>query len=51
MAPNRGQQGDPCGLFHLSSGVVIDDRQLAERVTRQFDQFVDGGVLRRLVLS
>jgi hypothetical protein len=28
--------------------VVIDDTRLAERVTRQFDQFVDGGVLRAL---
>ena len=23
MAPNRGQQGDPCGLCHLSSPVLL----------------------------
>jgi hypothetical protein len=27
---------------------VIDDRRLAERVVRQFDRFVDGGVLQAL---
>ncbi|MSP93589.1 MAG: phospholipase, partial [Myxococcales bacterium] len=36
---------------NIEAGVVIDDKQLAERVTRQFDQFVEAGVLRRLVLS
>lgn len=33
---------------NIEAGVVIDDRKLAERVVRQFDQFVEAGVLRRL---
>lgn len=36
---------------NIEAGVVIDDKQIAERVTRQFDQFVEAGVLRGLVLS
>ena len=33
---------------NIEAGVVIDDRRLAERVARQFDQFVEAGILRRL---
>jgi phosphatidylserine/phosphatidylglycerophosphate/cardiolipin synthase-like enzyme len=33
---------------NIEAGVVVDDRELARRVTRQFDQFVEAGVLRRL---
>jgi phosphatidylserine/phosphatidylglycerophosphate/cardiolipin synthase-like enzyme len=33
---------------NIEAGVVIDDRRLAERVVRQFDRFVDGGVLQAL---
>ena len=33
---------------NIEAGVVIDDAQLAERVTRQFDLFVGDGTLRRL---
>jgi phosphatidylserine/phosphatidylglycerophosphate/cardiolipin synthase-like enzyme len=36
---------------NIEAGVVIDDTRLAERVTRQFDQLVEAGVLRRLALS
>lgn len=35
---------------NIEAGVVIDDRRLAERVTRQFEQFVEARVLHRLVL-
>jgi len=33
---------------NIEAGVVIDDTRLAERVTRQFDQYVEAGVLRAL---
>jgi phosphatidylserine/phosphatidylglycerophosphate/cardiolipin synthase-like enzyme len=33
---------------NIEAGVVIDDRRLAERVTRQFDGFVERGVVARL---
>jgi len=33
---------------NIEAGVVIDDKRLAERVTRQFDMFVERGVLRSL---
>lgn len=33
---------------NIEAGVVIDDAILAERVVRQFDQFVEAGVLRRV---
>lgn len=31
---------------NIEAGVVVDDARLAERVERQFDQFVEAGVLR-----
>jgi phosphatidylserine/phosphatidylglycerophosphate/cardiolipin synthase-like enzyme len=33
---------------NIEAGVVVDDVQLATRVTRQFDQFVEAGILRRV---
>ncbi len=33
---------------NIEAGVVVDDKRLAERVARQFDQFVEAGILRRL---
>lgn len=33
---------------NIEAGVVIDDARLAERVTRQFDHFVEARILRRL---
>jgi phosphatidylserine/phosphatidylglycerophosphate/cardiolipin synthase-like enzyme len=33
---------------NIEAGVVIDDTRLAERVVRQFDHFVDAGVLRAI---
>jgi phosphatidylserine/phosphatidylglycerophosphate/cardiolipin synthase-like enzyme len=33
---------------NIEAGVVIDDANLAERVTQQFDRFVESGVLRRM---
>ena len=33
---------------NIEAGVVIDDKRLAERVARQFEQFVEAGILRRL---
>ena len=33
---------------NIEAGVEIDDMRLAERVTRQFEQFVDTGILRAL---
>lgn len=33
---------------NIEAGVMLDDRRLAERVTRQFDRFVERRVLRRL---
>ncbi|MEI7892751.1 MAG: DISARM system phospholipase D-like protein DrmC [Myxococcales bacterium] len=35
---------------NLEAGVVVDDRRLAERVTRQFERFVEVGTLRALRL-
>jgi phosphatidylserine/phosphatidylglycerophosphate/cardiolipin synthase-like enzyme len=36
---------------NIEAGVVIDDRRLAERVARQFHEFVERRVLQRLVVS
>ena len=36
---------------NIEAGVVINDRRVAERMTRQFDQFVERGVLKRLVIG
>lgn len=33
---------------NIEAGVVVDDTRLAERVERQFDQFVEAGVLRAI---
>ena len=33
---------------NIEAGVVIDDAELAKRVARQFEQFVEGGVVRRV---
>lgn len=33
---------------NIEAGVVVDDRRLAQRVTRQFDELVARGVLRRV---
>ena len=36
---------------NIEAGVVIDDKRLAQRMTRQFDQWVEAGVLRGIVLT
>jgi phosphatidylserine/phosphatidylglycerophosphate/cardiolipin synthase-like enzyme len=33
---------------NIEAGVVVDDRELARRVSRQFEQFVEAGVLQKL---
>lgn len=33
---------------NIEAGVLVDDTRLAERMTRQFDHFVEARVLRRL---
>ncbi len=35
---------------NIEAGVVIEDRKLGERVARQFERFVEAGILRRLAL-
>lgn len=36
---------------NIEAGVVIDDRRIAERVTRQFDKLVEARLLNRLVVA